>query len=76
MHFVHDVTSSVKYETTVLRLLTVCTLNTEAAKKFSRNNKVVGKLFTLAALSCMCGCIVKHGITLCIARKTWGHVMY
>jgi hypothetical protein len=39
MHFVHDVTSCVKYETTVLRLLTVSTLNMEAADMFTRNNK-------------------------------------
>jgi hypothetical protein len=79
MHFIRDVTSSVKYETTVLRLPTVSTLNAEAAEMSPRNNKarwLVGKLFILAALSVMCGCIVKHGIMMCFAGKAGGHVMY
>jgi len=57
-HFVNDVTSLVKFETTVLRLLTVCTLNTEAAEMFPRNNKarwLVCKLFILTALSLRSG---------------------
>jgi hypothetical protein len=49
----------------------------EAADMFPRNNKarwLAGKLFMLAALSFMCGCIVKHGIMLCFAGKNGGHM--